>query len=170
MAAISPDAALDAYVEDMINNHTRLIEVTVCSHEGEWEATKHAYPAEAFKLLQAARLETGWSPENLVSDQLLLPEPLLDENGTFSAESSECSVCFEPLLVRPSVHGPFTVEFSLQVNRRISSHLIWISYRPQQYYIFDRPFHQEEGHSSIESPTVILHASGLPAPSFSGDR
>jgi hypothetical protein len=115
MAAINSDAALDAYVQDMIDNHTRLIEVTVCSHEDEWEATKHAYPAAAFKLLQAARIETGWSAENLVSDQSKLPEPLLDETGTFSAESSECSVCFEPLLIRPSVQGPFTVEFSLQV-------------------------------------------------------
>ncbi len=39
----------------------------------------------------------------------------VDADGTFSAESSMCSICLDPLLTRPSMDGPFTVGFSVQV-------------------------------------------------------
>ena len=118
MAASSHEQALDEYAQNMLDNHTRLIEVTVDNHEDEWEATKHAYPPEAFEKLKLARANAGWAPglnEAFASDPKGHPQPLVDADGTFSAESSMCSICLDPLLTRPSMDGPFTVGFSVQV-------------------------------------------------------
>ena len=54
------DDELEAYVEEMIATHTRLIEVTVRSHDEDWEATKHAYPVGASRMLAEARESAGW--------------------------------------------------------------------------------------------------------------
>ncbi len=51
---------LEAYVEEMIATHTRLIEVTVRSHDEDWEATKHPYPAGVSRLLAEVRESAGW--------------------------------------------------------------------------------------------------------------
>jgi hypothetical protein len=118
MAAKNLEQALDEYAQNMLDNHTRLIEVTVDSHEDEWEATKHAYPPEAFEKLKLARANAGWAPglnDTFASDPKDPPQPLVETDGTFSAESSLCGLCFDPLLARPSMDGPFTVGFSVQV-------------------------------------------------------
>ncbi len=118
--------AEEAYVQRMIDIHTRLIEVEVEGHEHEWEATKHAYPPGVLAKLTEARNRrqaltcspmesptSGPALDSFVSGPV--PEPLLDEKGTFSAQSSQCTICLLPLLERPSLEGPFTVGFSLQV-------------------------------------------------------
>ena len=112
MADGSSAADAEAYVAEMLENHTRLIEVTVGGPEDEWEAVKHEYPRAAFEKLQTARVALDVEP---VSDPRGNPQPLLGEDGTFTAESCDCAICLQPLLVRPSVEGPFTVGFSLQV-------------------------------------------------------
>ncbi len=112
------EEALDAYVQNMLDNHTRLVVMTVDSHEGEWVATKHAYPPEALQKLQSSRASAGWAPDlngEFTSDPAQPPQALMEEDGTLSAESEICGMCFEPLLTRPSMDGPFAVGFSAQV-------------------------------------------------------
>ena len=116
--SLALEQALDAYAQNMLDDHTRLIEVTVDSHEGEWAATKHAYPPEAFEKLKLARANAGWAPglnDEFASNTWDLPQPLVKADGTLSDETSLCCLCFHPLLTRPSMDGPFTVGFSVQV-------------------------------------------------------
>ena len=111
--------AEEAYVQRMIDSHTRLVVVEVEGHEHEWEATKHAYPPRALQKLTEARhrLRQASSCSSIEDDLTSgpIPEPLLDEEGSFCAQSSRCTICQDPLLERPSLEGPFTVGFSLQV-------------------------------------------------------
>ena len=111
--AVSNDE-MDAHVQDMLDKHTRLVEVSVCGHQEEWRATKHAYPPVALEKLVRAR-KLAWPGCEPTSDPNDTPAPLVDEDGIFSAESSDCCICSMPLVTRPSVSGPFTVGFSLQV-------------------------------------------------------
>ena len=118
--AVSNDE-MDAHVQDMLDKHTRLVEVSVCGHQEEWRATKHAYPPVALEKLVRAR-QLAWPGREPTSDPNDTPAPLVDEDGIFSAESSDCCICSMPLVTRPSVSGPFTVGFSLQVTLRQSTH------------------------------------------------
>ncbi len=34
-------AGVDAYVQEMLDKHSRLVEVTVSGHQDEWQANKH---------------------------------------------------------------------------------------------------------------------------------
>jgi hypothetical protein len=118
MAEQSFEEALDAYVQYMLDNHTRLVVMTVDSHEDEWAATKHAYPPEALQKLQSSRASAGWAPDlngEFTSDPRQPPQALMEEDGTFRAESETCILCCFPLLTRPSMDGPFAVAFSAQV-------------------------------------------------------
>ena len=111
--------AEEAYVQRMIDSHTRLVVVEVEGHEHEWEATKHAYPPRALQKLTEARhrLRQALSCSSMEEPTSgPIPEPLLDEEGSFCAQSSRCTICQDPLLERPSLEGPFTVGFSLQVS------------------------------------------------------
>jgi hypothetical protein len=165
MSDSGAEEALSAYVQGMLDNHTRLVEAVLHSHENEWEATKHAYPPDAFQKLLAARASAGCASSTC--NPSVLPQPLIDDIGSFSAESSCCSVCLEPLLSRPSVQGPFTVGFSLQVmfcKRAACYRDQSSSSLSQQYFVSHRPFHQDEGQNIIESSTVILHGPGMPVP------
>jgi hypothetical protein len=101
----------------------------VRSHDEDWEATKHAYPAGVSRMLAEARESAGWprrpdlpADEEFKSDQQDIEgTALVDASGTFTAESELCTVCQDPLLMRP-LQGPFTVAFSLQVNRSSARH------------------------------------------------